>query len=41
VVCSLGLGLDEKANAPSFKPAIKDGMPVNAYVEVEMNFSLL
>jgi TonB family protein len=45
VMRSLGLGLDEKALEAvtqwKFKPAMKGGMPVNAYVEVEMDFRLL
>ncbi len=45
VMHSLGLGLDEKALEAirqwQFEPAIKDGKPVPAYVQVEMNFRLL
>ena len=45
VMRSLGLGLDEKALEAverwKFKPAMKNGAPVNAYVEVEMDFRLL
>ncbi len=45
VMRSLGLGLDEKAIEAvrqwKFEPAIKDGKPVTAYIQVEMNFRLL
>jgi len=42
---SLGLGLDEKATAAvrewTFRPALKDGQPVNVRATVEVNFRLL
>jgi len=45
VVRSLGYGLDEEALSTvatkwKFKPAIKDGRPVDCYVTIEVNFSL-
>jgi len=45
VVRSLGLGLDEKAIEAvkqwRFKPATKDGQPVSASMQLEVNFRLL
>jgi TonB family protein len=44
VVQPLGMGLDEKALAAvklyRFKPAMKDGKPVNARIWVAVNFRL-
>jgi periplasmic protein TonB len=45
VLRSLGLGLDEQAVAAvkqwKFKPAMKDGQPVAAQVQVYANFRML
>jgi periplasmic protein TonB len=45
VVKSSGLGLDEKAMEAvtkwRFKPALKDGQPVNVRTTIEVNFPLL
>ena len=44
VAQSLGMGFDEKALAAvklyRFKPALKDGKPVNARIWVAVNFRL-
>jgi TonB family protein len=44
VVKSLGMGLDEKAIEAiqkwKFKPAMKDGTPVNVRAQIEVNFRL-
>lgn len=45
VVKSLGMGLDEKAMEAvakwRFKPAVKDGQPVNLRTMIEVNFRRL
>jgi TonB family protein len=44
VIRSLGMGLDEKAleavQRYRFRPAMKDGRPVSAMINVEVNFRL-
>ena len=45
VVRNLGYGLDEEALATvatkwKFRPALKDGRPVDCYVTIEVNFTL-
>jgi protein TonB len=45
IVRGLGLGLDEKAALAVenwvFRPGMKDGHPVNARAQIEVNFRLL